>query len=58
MRQTIHDDVSQVLQKLVIYCEKDDITFSFYRGNTLSRSAFSTMITDYIRTCYDDVKEK
>lgn len=48
----------EVLQKWVAYCANDDISFRPGRENAFSRAAFSIMITNYIRTCYEEVQKK
>lgn len=49
--------VSLVLRKHDNVCGKNDITFRSGRENALSVAAFLSMTTNYIRTCYKEVKE-
>lgn len=51
-------DVTKMLRKQVLLCGKNDITFREDYGNTLSRAASPSTTTNYIRTYFEEVKEK
>lgn len=50
-------DVTEVLQKPVEICARDDFMFHPERENALSRAAYQGVSTLYIWTCNDEVKK-
>lgn len=47
--------VTEVFLKYVKFCGKVEITFRPGRGTALSKAAFTTVNTDHIRSCYEEV---
>lgn len=51
-------DVTEVLQKHIEICEKDNITFCLDPRHALSKAASPILTTDNIRTSCEKVKKK